>query len=848
MQELHTVPRTGAEVLVRGHRWTVVHTRAFPHCALVSLEGRDAGNAGQHTTLLAPFDRFFEPSAARLPRQRRALLIRNLLRAVAQARPAGGLWSGTAGAFDVHPWQLAPVLAVLDGTTRMLLADAVGLGKTIQAGLVLAELQQRGLLERALVLAPPALREMWCTELAARLGVTARLVDQAALSKRAHEIGSWHNPWAGAAVIVSSIDLVKRPDVRASVEAEPLDLLVVDEAHHATPDSDRGAAVARLARQATWVVLCSATPHAGHTAGFEWLLQLGHLQPGEPPMHVFRRTRHDATLAAGRRTRAIHVRPGSAEAELHRELLAYAHTIASASPHTAAPLLATTLVRRAASSAWAAACTLTRRLAALSRGEGSPPATHAVQPALPWEELDQEDDTEAAGVTGAALPDTEHERHLVAALAALAQRAAETPSKFLALRRLVRRCREPVVVFTEFRDTLYACHRWLHGVAPTVCLHGGMDVAERARVLREFLAGDARVLLATDVAGEGLNLQHRARVVITLEWPWNPQRLEQRIGRVDRLGQPHTVHAVHLTARDSFEQTVVARMVSKALQAEQDLNAIAPLEPALRAALLDTAAPVTGPPDVPDRRRARSQLSAAPHELPRSGVHARGDGASRTHADAARLTHLRAIAASADRGTTAAHGQGIRPLRPRGQMSRTTAASLSSGWAVPPRRTRPTALVVLFVATTLGASGRMNAQEPVAVMVTLTRSPPHRRAWRQACRQAARDTRVRDTAMNVLLANGEVTWTAARDRLQAIAAHMAQAQRRETQPSLFDRRGLRDASRMEAGRLRLLAHVQRRLAWLDADGDDRTRKFAPTPDTVHLRVAGVLPLAIGADQ
>ena len=197
------------------------------------------------------------------------------------------------------------------------------------------------------------------------------------------------------------------------------------------------------------------------------------------------------------------------------------------------------------------------------------------QPALPWEELDEGDgvdEVEARWLSAPGLLGGANEGDRLRALIALADEAASTPSKFLRLARLLTRLREPVIVFSEFRDTIEACLPYVQAVATVVVLHGGLDAMERGRLLRRFLDGHATVLLATDVAGEGLNLQQRARVVITLEWPWSPHRLEQRIGRVDRLGQSRRVHAFHLTAAGTFEETVVARLLERRARARRDLD------------------------------------------------------------------------------------------------------------------------------------------------------------------------------------------------------------------------------------------------------------------------------------
>src|SRR5205085_12576773 len=108
--------------------------------------------------------------------------------------------------------------------------------------------------------------------------------------------------------------------------------------------------------------------------------------------------------------------------------------------------------------------------------------------------------------------------------------------------------REPVIVFTEYRDTLAMLERSLRAQRRISMLHGGLTAAERDRAIHAFNAGASDLLLATDAGAEGLNLQSRCRLVVNLELPWNPIRLEQRIGRVDRLGQSRTVHAIHLFA------------------------------------------------------------------------------------------------------------------------------------------------------------------------------------------------------------------------------------------------------------------------------------------------------------
>ena len=255
-----------------------------------------------------PFDRL-DPATDRPPaRRRRDAVIRGTLHALSRARPERVLWAAPVARMDLLPWQLAPALAVLGGVTRLLLADAVGLGKTIQAGLVLAELRARGLVERALILVPAGLRPAWAAELKTRFELPVEILDLPAILEleRTGAVGA--NPWNRTPLIVSSLDLVKRAEVLQAVELAPLDLLIVDEAHHATPGTDRHAAVSRLAGQVPWLVLASATPHSGDAAAYRALLALGAV--GSPPVDrlcVFRRTHGEVRFSVASRTHILRV-------------------------------------------------------------------------------------------------------------------------------------------------------------------------------------------------------------------------------------------------------------------------------------------------------------------------------------------------------------------------------------------------------------------------------------------------------------------------------------------------------------------------------------------------------------
>lgn len=812
MQELHGGVRDGATVLARGDTWTIVEVRRFGGCALVTLEARGPGHPGRRTTLITPFDVVTPAAGQRLERRRRARVTRAVLESIGRQRRAGGLWTAVDGRFVPRAWQLAPALAVLGGATRLLLADAVGLGKTVQAGLVLAELMARGLVERALVLTPAGLREAWVEELRSRFHLATEGLDQASILSQGEWQAAGANPWLRVPVVVSSIDLVKRPEVRAAVDDQPIDLLVVDEAHHCTPGSDRGAVIARLARTVSWLVLASATPHAGDSRAFRFLLDLGRVRTNEPAMQVFRRTRRDAGLAGVRSTHVLAVTPTESERRLQEGVHAYARDVCGG-PRGDTPglrLVCGILARRATSSALAARRTLARRLAALS-GAAPPALEH--QPHLPWSEVEEDERLDPVWLGAPGLQNQADECARLRALIDVADEACTHPSKLMRLRTLLARAGEPAIVFTEFRDTLEACLPLVEDVAPVRCLHGAIDVGDRRRAIADFLEGRARVLLATDVAGEGLNLHERARLVVTIEWPWSPQRLEQRVGRVDRLGQTHRVHAVHLTSRGTFEDTVVARLLERARTASNDLGR-------RTGHLLGERAVETAVLGGVSRRDPDLDVPASPTALEETAL----DEARRA-LEGRRLTgraHAHGPRAVGGPGTT--WPAWCLPARVRASLPRRS----SPVWTGERRR-----VVVVFEVCDRSRMGRLDSCVVVGIEVTLTHTPAHRREWRSVCRALARDARVRDAALGAAPPATPLDgqpWQAVIDRVAAIRGALAVTPT-GVQPSLFDRRAVREASARETVVARLRAHLDR-----------KTRVLVSPCGGRDLRVLAVVPL------
>ena len=269
--------------------------------------------------------------------------------AILHQREPDTLAAAARADLDLLPHQLEPALAVVrHGARRLLLADAVGLGKTIEAGLVLAELRARSVLDRVLVLAPAGLCDQWCAELSGRFGMEPVVADAAWLRSLRPVLPATVNPWSIPGIRVASIDFAKRPEVRRDVEHVRWDAVVVDEAHGAAGDSERRAAAHAFAVRARFVLLLTATPHSGDARAFRALcgigalptraLTAGHPGMGGPPgaaceavpldpVVMFRRDRDEAGIACRRRVHLHRVHGAEAELMVRRRLDDYIRTV-----------------------------------------------------------------------------------------------------------------------------------------------------------------------------------------------------------------------------------------------------------------------------------------------------------------------------------------------------------------------------------------------------------------------------------------------------------------------------------------------------------------------------------------
>jgi len=343
--------RIGDTVRIRDERWRVAAESSFGAASIIEVDGCDATNHGTRARFLLPFETV--DSAAAPPAPPRFVTIDRWRRA-ARSLLAGAVprWTSLRTAaranFTVLPFQLEPAIAVASGDAcRVLIADEVGLGKTIQAGLIIAETLARTPDARVLIVAPAGLREQWRDELQSRFQLHAEALDAQRLARIAAELVADVNPWSIHPLAITSIDFIKRPEVMRSLETLTWDVLVFDEAHALAGHSDRAGAAGALACRARVVVMLTATPHSGDEEAFSRLSAVGDLADAFPLM-TFRRSRADIGFSENRRSSVLKVRPTSDEAAMHRELGQYLQRLSEESSIRGAgtTLLSAILLRR----------------------------------------------------------------------------------------------------------------------------------------------------------------------------------------------------------------------------------------------------------------------------------------------------------------------------------------------------------------------------------------------------------------------------------------------------------------------------------------------------------------------
>ena len=517
----------------------------------------------------------------------------------------------------IEDYQLDPVVRALSmPRVNLLVADDVGLGKTIEAGLVVQELLLRQRARRVMVVCPAPLTVKWQDEMASRFGLSFVVIDTDEVRRVRRERGLHANPFRVYPHTIVSLAWLRGDRCQRFLgdllgDAGPrypraIDLLIVDEAHHCAPpgkglyavDSLQTRAVSRLCANAEHRLFLSATPHNGYLES--WTALLAMLDPQrfvrgvEPDKSavsqiLVRRLKTEILNPDGtqrypdRAVDAIPVDYPQHEREVHDLLKEYTAarrrrvaTAGGRSASSGAELVTLLLKKRLFSSPAAFSHTFGMHLAAVDRsGEAEdldPRWVSEQHQGLLFGEWGDEDELEqaelaadAAATSAAGQPDGT-ERALLARLASwVDEHGQETDAKAFALiSYLVGVCKdgkpagawntERVIVFTEYRDT----QRWLAEVLERYglgdqgrleLLYGGMDDDERERVKDDFQKDPdlhpVRILLATDTASEGIDLQEHCHRLVNYDIPFNPNRLEQRAGRIDRYGQHHRPEIWH---------------------------------------------------------------------------------------------------------------------------------------------------------------------------------------------------------------------------------------------------------------------------------------------------------------
>ena len=504
---------------------------------------------------------------------------------------------------EIDDYQLDPVVRALTmPRVNLLIADDVGLGKTIEAGLVVQELILRHRIRTVLIVCPSSLQIQWKEEMRDKFGLEFRIIDSEAISQLRRKRGIHVNPWGHFPRLITSVDFLKRErPLRSFRDTLPAgdqpayprryDLLIVDECHNAAPsgrgnyatDSMRTLAIRTLGPHFEHKLFLSATPHNGYRESFSALLELLDNQrfmrsvlPDRNQLDavMVRRMKSELELRwdgtrrfAERRVCHLEVPYNEAERRAHRALQQYTtlrlKTFKTDAERFATEFVLKLLKKRLFSSPAAFAITLEKHRQSIAGSKSSLVGTIAWRRQIETAEDDYANDDEyensaqdAVEAASGALSSPEAEEvTLLKELAEYGHAASMRPdSKAQSLIDWLETNIRPdgvwnnerVIIFTEYRAT----QKWLYDLLARegyvaddrlLMMYGGMPNEDRERIKAAFQASTeespVRILLATDAASEGINLQNHCSKLIHCEIPWNPNRMEQRNGRIDRHGQ-----------------------------------------------------------------------------------------------------------------------------------------------------------------------------------------------------------------------------------------------------------------------------------------------------------------------
>jgi len=483
---------------------------------------------------------------------------------------------------------------------RFLIADDPGAGKTIMAGLLLKELKYRGLVERVLIVAPGHLKDQWTREMKEKFQENFKRIDRAVMN------ASWgQNVFTIDNQIIISMDFAKQDDVMFALKDSTWDLCIVDEAHKMSAYK-YGRKIAKTQRYTFGELLSpltnhylflSATPHRGDPDNFRLLLEL--LVPGffadtsllmesvrnkDNPLFI-RRLKEDlkdfegAPIFPPREVHTIKYYLSDDEKRLYNSVTEYVEkhfNKALQKGKRNVTFALTILQRRLASSARAIRKSLERRCKRLKelyeKGELISEWGYDEEQLEDLEERERwknEEELLERLTSAENLAELKEEIEKLEELVIIAKEVEkkEIETKLNELRKVMesqklRETQTKLLIFTEAKDTLEYLIEKLKGWGySTAAIHGGMNLDLRIKSEHDF-KNLSQIMVSTEAGGEGINLQF-CWLMVNYDIPWNPNRLEQRMGRVHRYGQQHEVHIYNLVAVETREGCILNRLFEK---------------------------------------------------------------------------------------------------------------------------------------------------------------------------------------------------------------------------------------------------------------------------------------------
>ncbi|MCX7044340.1 MAG: helicase-related protein [Candidatus Sumerlaeota bacterium] len=575
----------GSLVEARGREWIVLPESSDDLLLLRPLHGGDAEIAGVYLPLEKVNSASFDlPDPQKLGDHRSCKFLRDAVR-LGFRSSAGPFRSFAQIAVDPRPYQMVPLLMALKlDHVRMLIADDVGIGKTIEACLVVREMLDRAEIHRIAVLCPPHLAEQWQGEMRDKFHIEAELVLSATVGRLERHCGPGQSLFDRYQHVVVSVDFIKSDRYRHEFINHCPEMLIVDEAHScAFGYSGRGGRQQRhqlirdlSANANRHIILVTATPHSGNEEAFRFLLSFINPDFANLPQDLSgaanepHRRRLAAHLIQRRRADIRHYMksdtqfPKRLEKEETYELtpeykklferaLEYAReTVQDAGVGQFRQRVrwwsALALLRSLASSPAAAAATLRNRAPGLDMDDADEADDIGLRAT---QDLEQEDDSaERIDATPGCDPGDAHEeeKRLRRRLLDMAREAdklkgakdAKLAKAIKIVKELVKEGLQPIV-FCRFIDTADYVAEAMRAALKNVevaSITSVLPPAERELRIAQLVETPNRVLVCTDCLSEGINLQSGFNAVLHYDLSWNPTRHEQREGRVDRFGQP----------------------------------------------------------------------------------------------------------------------------------------------------------------------------------------------------------------------------------------------------------------------------------------------------------------------